>query len=92
MRNLVFYIKGKYRQKIFKNNVLRRIFGPIREEATGAGRIMRSFTIWTPRRIIRIRWTRCRTASREAHACKHFVGKPKRKRALGVPRRRREER
>jgi hypothetical protein len=37
MRNLVFYIKGKQRQKIFKKNVL-RIFGPIREEVTGVGR------------------------------------------------------
>jgi hypothetical protein len=38
MRNLVFYIKGNQRHTIFKNDVLRRIFGLIREEETGTGR------------------------------------------------------
>jgi hypothetical protein len=35
---LVSNIKGGHRQKVFVNRVLRRIFGPGREEVTGGWR------------------------------------------------------
>jgi hypothetical protein len=91
MQNLAFYIKGRQMQKIFKNKVLRRIFGPIREEATGAGRKLDNeglHNLYSSPNIIRtiklrkIRWTRCRTALREAISYENFVGKPKAKRHL----------
>jgi hypothetical protein len=33
--NLVFHIKGHHRLRAFENRVLRRIFGPKRDEVTG---------------------------------------------------------
>jgi hypothetical protein len=44
----------KRRLRVFENRVLRRIFGPKREEVVGAGkvRIMRSFINYTIHQIL----------------------------------------
>jgi hypothetical protein len=47
---LVTHIEEGTRLKVFENRVLRRIFGPKRDEVTGSGEsyIMRSLMICTP--------------------------------------------
>jgi hypothetical protein len=46
--------EGQRRLRVFENRVLRRIFGPRREEVTGNGEnyITRSFMICTPHQIL----------------------------------------
>ena len=47
-------LKEKRRLRVFENRVLRRLFGPKRDEVTGNGEnyIMRSLVICTPYRIL----------------------------------------
>jgi len=47
-------LREKRRLGVFENRVLRRIFGPKRDEVTGNGEnyIMKSFVICTPYRIL----------------------------------------
>jgi hypothetical protein len=83
---------------VFENRVLRRIFGPKRDEVTGEWRKLRNeelHDLYCSPSIIRImklrrmRWAGHVTGIREkwnAHGL--LVGKPERKRSLGRPRRR----
>jgi hypothetical protein len=49
---LVAHIDGKCRLRVFENMVLRRIFGPKRDEITsGEDYITRSFILCTPHQI-----------------------------------------
>jgi hypothetical protein len=47
-------LREERRLRVFENRVLRRIFGPKRDEVTGSGKdfIMRSLLIWTPQPIL----------------------------------------
>ena len=47
-------LREERRRRVFKNRVLRRVFGPKRDEVTGNGEnyIMRSLVICTPYRIL----------------------------------------
>jgi hypothetical protein len=47
-------LRKEYKVRVFENRVLRRIFGPKREEVTGNGEnfIMRSFMICTPHPVL----------------------------------------
>jgi hypothetical protein len=46
-------LREEYRLRVFENRVLRRIFGPKRDEVTGGWKkcIMRSFVICTLRQV-----------------------------------------
>ena len=81
--------------RMFENRVLRRIFGPKRDEVTGSGEnyIMRSLMICTPHPIWfvskRMRWAGhvARMGGRRG-VYRVLVGKPEGKRPLGRPRHR----
>jgi hypothetical protein len=47
-------LREKRRLRVFENRVLRRIFGPKKDEVTGCGEnfIMRSFVISTPHPLL----------------------------------------
>jgi hypothetical protein len=47
-------LREEHRQRVFDNSVLRRIFGPKRDEVTGEWRKlhMRSFIFYTPSQIL----------------------------------------
>jgi len=51
---LVAHIEGERRLKVFENRVLRRLFGPKRDEVTGSGEnyLMRSLMICAPHEIM----------------------------------------
>jgi hypothetical protein len=86
---------------VFENRVLRRIFGPKRDEVTGEWRKLHSeelHNLYSFQNIIRqIKSRRMRWAGHvarmgeERKLCKVLVGKPERKRPLGGPRHRWEE-
>jgi hypothetical protein len=94
-------LREEHRLRIFENRVLRRIFGPKRDEVTGSAEnfIMRSFMICTPHpkivRVIKLR--RMRWAGHVARMWEErgmyrvLVGKPEGKRPLGRPRRKWED-
>jgi hypothetical protein len=83
---------------VFENRVLRRIFGPKRDEVTGEWRKLHNDELrdlYSSPSIIRIiKWRRMRWAGHVArmgekrNAYRLFVGKPERKIPLGRPRRR----
>ena len=87
--------------RLFENRVLRRVFGPRRDEVTGNGEnyIMRSLgDLYSLPNIVRVvksrrlRWSghmACMGEGRGVHRV--LVGKPEGKRSLGRPRRRWEE-
>jgi hypothetical protein len=71
---------------VFENRVLRRIFGPQREEVVGGWR--RLHNLYASPNIIRVRmrWVGhvvCMRVMRNAY--KVLAGKPERKRPLGTP-------
>jgi hypothetical protein len=86
---------------VFENRVLRRIFGPKRDEVTGEWRKLHSeevHNLYSSPDIIRqvksrrMRWTRyVERMGEERKVYKVLVGKPEGKRPLGRPRRRWEE-
>jgi hypothetical protein len=90
--------KYSYRLRVFENRVLRRNFGPKRDEITGDWRKLHNEELHnlysSPSKIRmiksrKIRWAGDVTRMREkVNVCKLLVGKPERKRALGRPRRR----
>jgi hypothetical protein len=97
----VYYAKYKrraeHRLRVFKNRVLRRIFGPKRDEVTGEWRKLhneefRDLYSW-PNIIRIIKSRRMRWAGHVArmgekrNAYRLLVGKPKGKRPLGRPKR-----
>jgi hypothetical protein len=83
--------------RVFENRLLRRIFGPERDEVTGSWRKLhneelQSLYFW-PSKIIMIKSNRVRWAGHvlrmreKRNAYRILVGKPERKRPLGRPRR-----
>jgi hypothetical protein len=82
---------------VFENKVLRRIFGPKRDEVTGEWRKLHNeelrdlYSLQSIIRIIkswRMRWAgHVARMGEKRNAYRLLVGKPKRKRALGRPRR-----
>jgi hypothetical protein len=44
-------LREKHKLRVFENGVLRRIFGPKRDEVTGENCIMRSFVICALRQV-----------------------------------------
>jgi hypothetical protein len=91
-------LREGHRLRVFENRVLRRIFGPKRDEVTGEWRkqhneVLRDFN--SSPSIIRIVMSRrMRWAEHVAHmvekrnACRLLVGRPEGKSPLGKPRRR----
>jgi hypothetical protein len=83
---------------VFENRVLRRIFGPKRDEMTGEWRKLHNEELLdlysSPSKISMIKSRRMRWAGHVArmgekrNAYRLFMGKPGRKRPLGRPRRR----
>jgi hypothetical protein len=96
--NLVSDIEeGTYRLRVFENRVLRRIFGPKKDEVTGEWRKLHSEElrdVYSSIGIIRI--IKSRRMKRAEHVArmgrrgvyKILVGKPEGKTQLGRPRRR----
>jgi hypothetical protein len=86
---------------VFENRVLRRIFGPKRDEVTGEWRKLHNEEIndlYCSPNIIRViisrrmRWARHVACMGERRSvCRVLVGKPEGKRPLGRPRRRWEK-
>jgi hypothetical protein len=91
-------LKEEHRLRVFKNRVLKKIFGLKRDEVTGEWRKLHNekhrdlYYLPSVIRIIRSRWMR--SAGHVAHmgekrnAYRLLVGNPKGKRPLGRPRRR----
>jgi hypothetical protein len=81
---------------VFENRVLRRIFGPKRDEVTGGWRKLHNELrdLYSSQSIIRIIKSRMRWVGHVArmeekrNAYRLLVGKPEGKRPLGRPRRR----
>jgi hypothetical protein len=80
---------------VFENRVLRRIFGPKRDEETGGWRKRHDeelHNLYSPPstiKIIKSRWAGHVTRMEEKkNACRVLVGKSEGKRPLGRPRRR----
>ena len=86
--------------KVFENMVLRRIFGPERDEVTREGRKLHNEELndlYSSSNIVRVIKSRMRWAGHIAHMGERrgvyrvLVGKPEGKRPLGRPRRRWED-
>jgi hypothetical protein len=93
-------LKEEHRLRVFENRVLRRIFGPKRDEVTGEWRklhneelhILYSFPNIRQIKSRRMRWAgHVARMGEERKVYKVFVGKPEGKRPLGRPRRRWED-
>ena len=86
---------------MFENRVLRRIFGPKRDEVTGEWRKLHNeelSAVYSSPNIIRViisrrmRWAEHVARMEESSwICRVLVGKPKGKRPLGRPRRKCED-
>jgi hypothetical protein len=83
--------------RVFENRVLRRIFGPKRDEVTGEWRKLHEEELrdlYSAPSIIRMvkskrmEWARDVARMEKRNACRLLVGKPEGKRLLGRPRRR----
>jgi hypothetical protein len=89
------------RLRVFENKVLRRIFGPKRDEVTGEWRRLHNkelYALYSSRNIIRvIKSRRLRWAGHVARkgerrgAYRPLVGKPEGRREIGKPRRKWED-
>jgi hypothetical protein len=89
-------VREEHRLRVFENRVLRRIFGPKRDEVTGEWRKLRNEEfrdLYSSPSIIRIsKSRRVRLAGHlvrmgeKRNACRFLVGKPEGKRPLGRPR------
>jgi hypothetical protein len=69
---------------VFEKRVLRRIFGPKRDEVTGDWRKLNNEELHNLYEMRRA----CSTNGEKRNACRIVVGKPEGKRPLGRPRRR----
>jgi hypothetical protein len=90
-------LREEHRLRVFENRLLRRIFGPKRNEATGDWRKLpnvKLHNLYSSPSIRIIKSRRMRWAGHVArmgekrNACRILVGKPEGKRPLGRPRRR----
>jgi hypothetical protein len=91
-------LREKRRLRVFENKVLRRIFGPKRDEVTGDWRRLHNEEInvlYCSPNIVRViksrrmRWAgHVARMGEEKEVYRVFVGKPEGKRTLGRPRRR----
>jgi hypothetical protein len=89
-------LREKHRLTVFEHRVLRRIFGPKRDEVTDGGSCtMRSFIFCTPPQILLADQIKenevggtCGTHGSGEECVQGFDGKAQRKRLLGRPRRR----
>jgi hypothetical protein len=98
---LVSHAKGKHRLRVFENRVMRRIFGPKRDEVTGEWTKLHNeelHNLYSSPDIIRqVKSRRMRWAGQVARmgeqrkVYKVLVGRPEGKRRLGRRRRRWEE-
>jgi len=95
----VFLLLRKERKlRVFENMLLRRIFGPRRDEVTGEWKRLHNEELndlYSSPNIVRvIKWRRMRWAGHVARmgegrgVCRVLVGKPEGRRPLGRPRRR----
>jgi hypothetical protein len=94
-------LREKCRLRVFENKVLRRIFGPKRDEVTGEWRRLHNkelYALYSTPNIIRvIKSRRVRWAGHVARmgerrgAYRALVGKPEESRPLGRPRPRQED-
>jgi hypothetical protein len=94
---LLFHIDGGIWLKVFENRVLRRIFGPKRDEVTGDWRRLHNkelYSLYSPSIIRVIKSRRLRWAGHVARmverrgAYRALVGKPEGRRSIWRPRRR----
>jgi hypothetical protein len=93
-------LREEHRLRVFEDRVLRRIFGPMRDEVIGGwGKLHNEeiHNLYCSPSIIRIiklksmRWARhVARMGEKRNACRISVGKPEGKKPLGRPRRRRE--
>jgi hypothetical protein len=91
-------LREEHRLRVFENRVLRRIFGPKRDEVTGGWRKLHnenlhnffsSPSIIRMIKSMRMRWARhVARMGKKRNAYRILVGKPEGKRPLGRPRRR----
>jgi hypothetical protein len=91
-------LREERRIRVFENMVLRRIFGPRRDETTGEWRRLHNEELndlyCSPNIVRVIKWRRMRWAGHVARmgeergVCRVLVGKPGGNRPLGRPRRR----
>jgi hypothetical protein len=94
-------LKKEHRLRVFENRVLRKIFGPKRDEVTGEWRKLHNGELHnlysSPDNIRQIKSRRIRWAGHVARMAEGrkvyrvLVGKPEGKRPLGRPRRRWED-
>jgi hypothetical protein len=94
-------LREECRLRVFENRVLRRIFGPKRDEVTGDWRRLHNkelYTLYSSPNIIRVmKSRRLRWAGHVARmgemrgAYRVLVGKPEGRKPLGRPRRRWED-
>jgi hypothetical protein len=94
-------LREEHRPRVFENRVLRRIFGPKRDEVTGEWRKLHNEELHNlysyPDIIRKVKLRRMRWAGHvarmgeERKVYKALVGKPEGKRPLGRPRRRWED-
>jgi hypothetical protein len=91
-------LREEHRLRVFKNRVLRRIFGPKRDEVTGEWRKLHSeelYILYSSPNIIRQMKSRrmglaghVARMGEERNVYKVLMGKPEGKRPLGIPRHR----
>jgi hypothetical protein len=94
-------LREKYRLRVFENKVLRRIFGPKRNEVTGEWRRLHYkelYVLYSSLNIIRVmksrnlRWEgHVARVGKRRGAYRALVGKPEERRPLGRARRRWED-
>jgi hypothetical protein len=94
---LSLILREQHRQRVFQNKVLRRIFGPKRDEVIGCWgklHIEELHNLYSSPSIVKmVKLRMMRLAGHiaqkgsERYACRILVGKPEGKRPLGRPRR-----